>query len=249
MSKQRSQIAVRIIVNIVKHSVRTLPRPLPYTMVVFQRKGQALMITWSLFLLALAVSIDGLTVGITYGMRNVHIPLRSLLIISLFSCLTFLVAMGIGRIMYVFFSPAVANAMGGSILIVLGLWMIIQFILKRDDNEEKFLMNVEIRPLGIVIQILRKPTMADFDRSGTITGMEAVFLGVALSLDAFGAGVSAALLNYSVTFTTFLICLLSFSFLFSGLKIGKSFRKYDWLQKYSFLPGIMLIVLGIFKMR
>ncbi len=65
--------------------------------------------------------------------------------------------------------------MGGSILIVLGLWMIIQFILKRDDNEEKFLMNVEIRPLGIVIQILRKPTMADFDRSGTITGMEAVF--------------------------------------------------------------------------
>ncbi|MGG6433640.1 sporulation membrane protein YtaF [Anoxybacillus sp. D401a] len=207
------------------------------------------MITWSLFLLALAVSIDGFTVGITYGMRNVHIPLRSLLVISLFSCLTFLVAMGIGRIMYVFFSPAVANAMGGSILIVLGVWMIIQFILKRDDNEEKFLMNVEIRPLGIVIQILRKPTMADFDRSGTITGMEAVFLGVALSLDAFGAGVSAALLNYSVAFTTLLVCLLSFCFLFSGLKIGKSFGKSGWMQKYSFLPGIMLIVLGIFKMR
>ena len=206
------------------------------------------MITWSLFLLAFAVSIDGLTVGITYGMRNVHVPLRSLLIISFFSCMTFLVAMGIGRMLYMFFSPTVANAMGGGILIILGLWMIIQSVLKRDKNEE-FLMNVEIRSLGIVIQILRKPTMADFDRSGTITGMEAVFLGIALSLDAFGAGVSAALLNYSVAFTTFLVCLLSLSFLFSGLKIGKSFRKYDWLQKYSFLPGIMLIVIGIFKMR
>ncbi|OOE02664.1 sporulation membrane protein YtaF [Anoxybacillus kestanbolensis] len=207
------------------------------------------MITWSLFLLAFAVSIDGLTVGITYGMRNVHVPLRSLLIISFFSCMTFLVAMGIGRMLYMFFLPTVANAMGGGILIILGLWMLIQFMLKSDDKEEKFLMNVEIRSLGIVIQILRKPTMADFDRSGTITGMEAVFLGIALSLDAFGAGVSAALLNYSVAFTTFLVCLLSFSFLFSGLKIGKSFRKYDWLQKYSFLPGIMLIVIGIFKMR
>lgn len=207
------------------------------------------MITWSLFLLAFAVSIDGLTVGITYGMRNVHVPLRSLLIISFFSCMTFLVAMGIGRMLYMFFSPTVANAMGGGILIILGLWMLIQFMLKSDNKEEKFLMNVEIRSLGIVIQILHKPTMADFDRSGTITGMEAVFLGIALSLDAFGAGVSAALLNYSVAFTTFLVCLLSFSFLFSGLKIGKSFRKYDWLQKYSFLPGIMLIVIGIFKMR
>ena len=127
--------------------------------------------------------------------------------------------------------------------------MIIQSVLKRDKNEEKFIMNVEIRSLGIVIQILRKPTMADFDRSGTITGMEAVFLGVALSLDAFGAGVSAALLNYSVTFTTFLVCLLSFCFLFGGLKVGKVFGKYKWLKKYSFLPGIMLIVLGIFKMR
>lgn len=61
------------------------------------------MITWSLFLLAFAVSIDGLTVGITYGMRNVHVPLRSLLIISFFSCMTFLVAMGIGRMLYMFF--------------------------------------------------------------------------------------------------------------------------------------------------
>ena len=206
------------------------------------------MITWSLFLLAFAVSIDGLTVGITYGMRNVHVPLRSLLIISFFSCMTFLVAMGIGRMLYMFFSPTVANAMGGGILIILGLWMIIQSVLKRDKNEEKFLMNVEIRSLGIVIQILHKPTMADFDRSGTITGMEAVFLGIALSLDAFGAGVSAALLNYSVAFTTFLVCLLSFCFLFSGLKVGKVFGKYKWLKKYSFLPGIMLIVLGIFKM-
>ena len=59
---------------------------------------------------------------------------------------------------------------------------------------KKLLFNWEIRSLGVVIHILKKPTRADFDRSGIITGLEALFLGVALSLDAFGAGIGAAML-------------------------------------------------------
>ncbi|GMB07369.1 sporulation membrane protein YtaF [Thermolongibacillus altinsuensis] len=207
------------------------------------------MVTWSLFLLALAVSIDGFTVGFTYGMRKVSIPIRSLLVISSCSFITLLAAMGIGKIINHLFSPAFAKMIGGTLLIILGLWIIVQFFFKKEEKEEKLLINVEIRSLGIVIHILRKPTIADFDRSGTITGIEAVFLGLALSLDAFGAGVSAALLNYSLLSTASLVALLSFCFLLSGLKAGKAFAKYAWLQKYSFLPGILLILIGIFKLK
>jgi putative sporulation protein YtaF len=207
------------------------------------------MVTLSLFLLALAVSIDGFTVGFTYGMRKVSIPIRSLLVISSCSFITFLASMGVGKIINHLFSPAFAKMIGGTLLIILGLWIIVQFFFKKEEKEEKLLINVEIRSLGIVIHILRKPTIADFDRSGTITGIEAVFLGLALSLDAFGAGVSAALLNYSLLSTASLVALLSFCFLLSGLKTGKAFAKYAWLQKYSFLPGILLILIGIFKLK
>jgi putative sporulation protein YtaF len=207
------------------------------------------MVTLSLFLLALAVSVDGFTVGFTYGMRKVSIPIRSLLVISGCSFITFLAAMGIGKIMNHLFSPAFAKMIGGTLLIMIGAWIILQFFLKKEEKEEKLLINVEIRSLGIVIHILRKPMIADFDGSGTITGVEAVFLGLALSLDAFGAGVSAALLNYSLLPTASLVALLSFCFLLSGLKAGNVFAKYAWLQKYSFLPGILLILIGIFKMR
>ena len=45
-----------------------------------------------------------------------------------------------------------------------------------------------------MIQILRKPTVADFDKSGTISAGEAL-LGIALSVDSFGAGIGASLLG------------------------------------------------------
>ena len=46
-----------------------------------------------------------------------------------------------------------------------------------------------------MIQILRKPTVADFDKSGTISAGEALLLGIALSVDSFGAGIGASLLG------------------------------------------------------
>ena len=49
------------------------------------------------------------------------------------------------------------------------------------------IFNFEIKSLGVVINILQKPTEVDFDNSGTINGVEALVLGIALSLDAFGA--------------------------------------------------------------
>ncbi|MDI5788515.1 hypothetical protein PO124_09275 [Bacillus licheniformis] len=53
-----------------------------------------------------------------------------------------------------------------------------------------------MKSLGIVIHILRKPTSADIDKSGIITGIEAFLLGFALSIDAFGAGIGAAALGF-----------------------------------------------------
>ena len=38
---------------------------------------------------------------------------------------------------------------------------------------------------------------ADIDKSGVINGIEAVLLGFALSIDAFGAGIGAAILGFS----------------------------------------------------
>lgn len=205
--------------------------------------------TLTLIALALAVSIDSFSVGFTYGLRKMRIPFKSILIIAGCSAVALMLAMFIGHMIGQFLSPALAEKIGGMILIALGGWIIFQFF--RPDKEkdvllhEKIIVNLEIKSLGLVIHILRKPMSADFDKSGTITGLEAFMLGMALSLDAFGAGIGAAMLGFSPLYLALLVAVLSSLLVFIGMKVGTLLAKISWLQKISFLPGILLIMIGL----
>jgi putative sporulation protein YtaF len=88
---------------------------------------------------------------------------------------------------------------------------------------------------------------ADFDRSGTITGVEALLLGVALSLDAFGAGVGAAMLGFSPYYLALTVAAMSSLFVLGGIKSGAFFSRCEWVQKFTFLPGVLLILIGMWK--
>lgn len=207
--------------------------------------------TISLLLLAFAVSLDSFSVGLTYGLRKMKIPLKSIAVIAVCSAAVLMAAMMIGQLLESFFSPDLAEKLGGAVLILLGGWILIQFF-RPDKNEllchEKIIMNFEIKSLGIVINILKKPMTADFDRSGTINGIEAVMLGLALSLDAFGAGIGAALLGLPPAKLALAAACMSSIFVYAGMKLGSYFAKSGWMQKFSFVPGILLIIIGLLKM-
>ena len=207
----------------------------------------------TLIILAFAVSLDSFTVGFTYGMRKMGLPLRAILIIACISATTFFISMMIGKAISWFISPHITEILGGVILISIGVWVIYQFF--RSDNQgetlgekDPYILKLEIRSLGIVIQILRKPMTADIDQSGTINGIEALLLGLALSLDAFGAGVGAAMFGFEPLLTAAVIAFMSSSFLWVGLRSGFLLSYWSWLNRLSFLPGILLIVIGVMKM-
>nr|WP_229521571.1 manganese efflux pump [Paenibacillus monticola] len=108
--------------------------------------------------------------------------------------------------------------------------------------------SLELRHLGIVIQILRTPSSADMDASGSISSMEAMVLGIALSLDAFGAGLGAALLGFNPIWTALMIALFSGSFLMVGMKTGLRFAGSYWMKHAAALPALLLISMGIMKL-
>ncbi|WP_407269071.1 sporulation membrane protein YtaF [Radiobacillus sp. PE A8.2] len=202
-------------------------------------------------LLAFAVSLDSFMVAFTYGLRKLILPIRSIIVIALITGTTFFLAMLIGEIIASFLSVRVAESLGGWILIFIGLWVIYQFL--RTDNsshhdKEPTILKFEIKALGIVIQILRKPMTADMDKSGKITGIEALILGLALSLDSFGAGIGAAMLGFTPAFAALGIAATTGLFLAAGLKSGYLFSYWQWLQRLTFVPGIILIIIGIAKM-
>ncbi|MDC3412613.1 sporulation membrane protein YtaF [Aquibacillus sp. 3ASR75-11] len=201
-------------------------------------------------LLAFAVSLDSFVVGFTYGLRQMYLPIRSIVIIATISSIVFFLSMFVGDFIASFLSPKVAEDIGGWVLILIGIWVIIQFF-KTDNTQndsDPILVNFEIKSLGIVIRILKKPMVADMDKSGAVTGVEAFLLGIALSMDSFGAGIGAALLGFVPLLGAVTIGITTALSLTIGLKSGKIFSYWDWLHRLTFIPGIILIAIGVLKM-
>jgi len=242
------------------------------------RRAGMFFIQWtSLAVLAIAVSLDSFGVGMTYGLRKIKIPLLSVFIISCCSGIVIWLSMGLGKWLTTYLPSSIASHIGAFILIGLGSFALIQYFrgIKRQENvveagqhtelnhnkdEYKHeaehisflstatILRVELKRLGLVIQILKTPQVADVDRSGIISPSEAIMLGIALSLDSFGAGIGAALLGLSALLTAFTISLFSALFLMGGRQLGYKFAHLSMMKYFSFLPGILLIMIGIFKL-
>ncbi|MNW63643.1 manganese efflux pump MntP [compost metagenome] len=86
------------------------------------------------------------------------------------------------------------------------------------------------------------------DASGSISSAEAMLLGIALSLDAFGAGLGAALLGFGPVSTSLMIALFSGTFLLLGMKTGLKLSGSYWMKHAAALPALLLIAMGIMKL-
>lgn len=208
----------------------------------------------SLLVLSIAIGLDGVSVGLAYGLRKTKIPVLSLFVIGLCSFIVVFSVMSAGITILEWLSPPTSQKIGASVLIFIGvitLWRTLTTRsqghqpIKPENKEEKPISQIKV--FGIIIQILRDPSYADSDRSGHITGWEAVLLGLALSLDAFGAGMSFALLGYPPLFTSALVAVTSSLLLFTGTVIGERCEKMKWFRSLTWLPPVLLICIGLLK--
>lgn len=192
-----------------------------------------------LIFLVIAVSLDSLGVGVAYGMRKVQVPIHALLIIMLCSGIVVVLSMTIGKFLMNYLSPDHASIVGGVILIFLGFFSLYNLTRSKQANPSK---ETKFKT------VLLSPEDADLDDSGIISTGEAILLGIALSLDAFGAGIAASVIGYSLYVTPLLISIMSGLFVYSGIQIGFFLSKNKKLQKVSYISPALLILLGIFNM-
>lgn len=203
----------------------------------------------SLLLLVIAVSLDGFGVGITYGMQKIRVPFFPLCIIMLCSGIVVLLSMTIGNILSSMISPHIAQMFGGCILIILGGFSFVKMIhssVNKNENGRKD--EVSEKRLHQFKTVLSTPDKADWDQSGAISANEALLLGAALALDAFGAGLAAAVIGYSPLLTSTLIALMSGTFVYCGMKLGIVLSENKYMQKMTFIPPLLLISLGIYNL-
>lgn len=199
----------------------------------------------TLITLAIAVSFDSATVGLIYGIRGIRLSIIPLCIIMLQSAIVVTIAMTAGSFLKKFLSPHSTEVLGSVVLILLGAWILSSLLL--NSKHKQFRSSTQKSPPSPA-SLLRTPERADIDDSGTISIGEAFFLGLALALDAFGAGVAAAFLAYSVFMMPFVVACFTGIFLYIGLSIGRLFSHLDIVQRFVILPPILLISVGLFHL-
>lgn len=211
----------------------------------------------SILLIAVSLSIDALGVATAYGMKKISIPLASKLLMCFFSILYSSLALFAGKSLSFILPPLVSKLIGVFILGLMGIWIVIQALIKKDDEsisaqnsgaQKRTVFEIAIKSLGLTIQIIKNPFCGDIDKSGTIDLGESLLLGLALSIDAIGAGLGSGLMGFYSILIPITIALFQLVFIYAGLFIGNRFSKYFPNKKIvSIISGALLILLAIIR--
>ncbi|TQS74876.1 sporulation membrane protein YtaF [Ornithinibacillus gellani] len=196
-----------------------------------------------LIFLIIAVSLDSFGVGIAYGMQKIHVPWLAMGIIMCCSGVIVFLSMTVGHVLNTFISASFTKWIGGFILIAIGLFSFVNSLRsQRKTNSKEQSHSSGMQHFKTV---LTAPDQADLDHSGIITAGEALLLGAALALDAFGAGIGAAIIGYPPLITAFSVACMSGIFLHMGMCTGFFLSQHKKMQRLTFLPSVLLITLGI----
>lgn len=210
--------------------------------------------------LAISSSIDSLGIGITYGIRNTKISNLAKLILFIISFVISFFAIHFGDFFKDLLPDNIANYIGCFLLILLGGFIFFQSFKKNTNiNSNNMYDEIFLEPkiyrffikfLGITIQIIKNPISSDLDKSNYIDGKEALFLGIALSLDSFAIGVSSGILGFNSILFPLTISVFQLLFISVGTLLGYFLTNFKKIPEYawSFISGILLIFIGIFKL-
>ncbi|WP_353892673.1 sporulation membrane protein YtaF [Proteinivorax hydrogeniformans] len=201
------------------------------------------MEVWAMLLIGMAVSIDGLGAGVAYGINRVRMSWLTIVLVSVASGFAIYASLLGGRLFSYFLTPTVAETIGAGILMLMGIFLFTNGIktllskAKQNGIESK-------KWYQSILDILKQPMAADIDKSGTISHYEGVLLGVALAMDAFGAGFGAALSGASPEIMAATVVVFKGIMLTCGLYLGAIFSNLQWQGILILLPGIIFFTLG-----
>ena len=172
-------------------------------------------------ILAISTSIDAIGIGITYGIRHIVVSKKVMMILFGIAVIISGVAIFIGNTLAQLFPKNITKWIGGILLILMGIGMIFQ-----------------------------KPDTFDLDNSKHIDMKEAVYLGIALSVDSFSVGIGTGMIGTSSFLFPFFVALFQILFLWLGKKIGMKIQEKSHMPNFgwSIISAVLLIGIGVCRL-
>lgn len=222
-------------------------------------------------ILAFSASIDSLGVGISYGVKKTKISFWAFVVLFIFSLAITSLSIVAGHLITSFVSNEFVSILGSIILFGIGIFIIYGATVKKKSklehntsldmnsdiniSQNKFKKkskeyNFFIKCFGITINIIKDPVSSDIDNSNKIDIKEAIFLGIAMSLDSISIGFGASIIGVNQFIFPLLISTFQIIFLNIGIFIGKHINNISRLPKniWNIISGILLIFIGLLKL-
>lgn len=196
----------------------------------------------SALLFSLFSNLDNVVVGIAYGIKKINVGITANLLIALVTSAGTFLSMLIGAYIAKFLPHYIANSLGAAVIIILGVYFVVQSIIKLINNTKS--KELALKNIHDMIEYAEK---SDLDNSGDISMKEALFVAFGLTFNNLGTGVAASITGISIQFTvvsTFILSVITIIFgqAVGSHVLGKFFGKYAPL-----FSGILLIILGVIE--
>jgi putative sporulation protein YtaF len=192
------------------------------------------------FFIALTNNFDNVGARIAYSMGGIKISTLVNLWITLITFVISFLAAIFGAMVTGSLGRRFSSVIAMVLLVAIGSWMILEPYLKK-----KLSPNPSGEKSKSIFGILWKPENADMDNSKHIDFKEATLLGIALSINNIGGGLSAGMIGLNSFLVGFLSAALNFIALWAGNHLAEFFIKRNIADKAAVVGGIVLIAIGI----
>lgn len=176
----------------------------------------------SALLFSLCANIDNLPIGIAYGLRNIKIPQKYTIFISLIISVGTYLFMSMGDLIIYFLTVHVATMLACGLLVILGCGFVYRSLIAIQDNEE-----FKVQPMNF---------------------NQCLFLSATLMINNAGVGITAKIAGAPVFITAVCTFLASWLFLSLGTWISHHCMNLYSSRLTGILSGVLMILLGIWEL-
>lgn len=191
-------------------------------------------------LIALSNNVDNLGARVAYSIQGIKISATVNLWISVITFLFSFTSAFFGAAVVGVLGAHVSSVIAMVLLVTIGCLMVLQAFKKRRIDHRPH------RQRGKSIwDVLLKLEHADLDDSKHIDFGEATILGIALSINNVGGGLSAGMIGLNALAVGLLSAVLSFVALWAGNHVAEFFIRRHIDKKAAVAGGLILIAIGI----
>lgn len=201
----------------------------------------------ALILFLLAVSLDSMTAGFSYGTQKVHIKASSFLLLTCIPAVLITAANRLSHLLFLFLPQEALPFLSFFLLFLIGCSKLMESLIRHLAQKYPSLTRnwgYRIKQLNIIFTIYLSPEDANKEDLQILSAKEALLLSLALSLDSILVGM--AFTTGPISWPFFLLLAMFFNLLLfsTGYFLGRLLCKVLHMD-LSWLSGLFLLLLAL----